>query len=337
MRVSAVNRRAGACVALLGVAVCCLAPASLRAQRYSRPIEFSGPVNRTLGTNLNAAKLQSPEDRTPWLKLEEAPFHAEDLFNSGDSLQGVMAPVYLTPALSPAQRKRLKDQADRRKNWEFAQPEDAADVPKAEDMLNQPEYDASGRDKKSISVVERYMERVDPSRKQASERGTAAGRSRDNQESSLLDSRLRRDLRPSDSNIGDRLFGSTGTDPVSPLSGLDNNDSVMLFERTRTLKARLSEFNQLLGSGPPPGSANGTDGGFTPSAATSQFQPAFTLPTAAGFGAPGAGGLAGPAPLAPPTVNAPPFGQSLPALNSPPAAPASSFTPPTYSVPVRKF
>ncbi len=336
MSASTVNRRAGACVALLGVAVCCLAPASLRAQRYSRPIEFSGPVNSTLGTNLNAAKLQNPEDRTPWLKLDEAPFHAADLFNNGDSLQGVMAPVYLTPALSPAQRKRLKDQADRRKNWEFAQPENAADSPTPEDLLNLPEYDTNGRDKKSTTVVERYMERIDPARKQAQDRAADPDRSSYNKEPKLLDDRLRQNTRPLNNGVGDWLPGGTGSDSASSLPGSEDN-SVILFERTRTLKARLSEFNQLLGSGPPPGSANGTDGGFTPSAATSQFQPAFSLPTMSGFASPGAGGLAGPASLALPTVNAQPFSQSLPALNSPPAAPASSFTPPIYTAPVRKF
>lgn len=336
MKASAVNRRAAVCVALLG-AVVGLASTPLRAQRYSRPIEFSGPLNRTLGTNLNAAKLQSPDDRTPWLKLDESPFHASDLFDSGNSLQGVMAPVYLSPVLSPSQRKRLKDQEDRRKNWEFAQPDDAAELPTAEDLLNLPEYGADGRDKKSSSVVQRYLERVDPSRKQTQDRASDPDRFSDNKQPSLLDDRLRRDGSPLKNEIGGWLPGATGADVPSALPGSENNDSVMLFERTRTLKARLSEFNQLLNSGTASGPAGGTGGGFTPSAATMQVLPGFAPPAASGLATPGFGGLAGPASIAFPTVNAQPFSQSSPALNSPPAAPPSGFTPPTYSVPVRKF
>lgn len=326
MKSSLVSRRAGACVAVAGAVVVCVAPAALWAQRYSRPIEFSAPLNRAVSTNLNEAKLKGPEDRTPWLQLEDTPFRASDLFSSGDSLQGVMAPVYRPAPLSPAQKKRLKEKQDRRKNWEFADPDEAASVPTPEEMLNLPEYDANGQEKKPANTLDRYYERLDSSRKQTQDRPGDEDRFRARKEPNLIEKRLRQTDNPLRNGLSDLLTGANGGDPTTALPGADN--SPWSLEQARSQKAHLSEFRQLLDLGPSPATASGLASGFTPSVAPARIDTTFSPLAAPSFGLPSGSAFSGPASIQAPTVNAQPFSQ--------PAPPPASLQP-LAPVPVRRF
>ncbi len=93
------------------------------------------------------------------MQLEEDLSRSLQVFKPKTSLEGVTAPrPRRVPPPSATQNKRAKEQADRKKNWVFMEPEDLTAAPTIEEMLSVPEYTRDGQDKKALSPMERFYQ-----------------------------------------------------------------------------------------------------------------------------------------------------------------------------------
>ena len=57
--------------------------------------------------------------------------------------------------------KKAKEMMERKRNWVFMDPDDAAEGPSMEEVFNVHEYDSDGQEKKSHSALERFYEKLD--------------------------------------------------------------------------------------------------------------------------------------------------------------------------------
>ena len=92
-------------------------------------------------------------------EMEEGLYRPLPSSTSQSSLDGVAAPLPSGPAPTVIQSQRVKELLERRKNWIFMRPEDLLAEPTLGEILRAPEYGKDGREKQSVSALERYFER----------------------------------------------------------------------------------------------------------------------------------------------------------------------------------
>lgn len=132
-------------------AVCCFASTTLRgADSPSGSEASSGSTPAASGSA--SAEFQSPERH---VNLPDRPRSLGDMFN-GNSSQPFSAPP--RPAYVPRQRSTsLLDDP----NWGLVRPEDIVQDYMTREVLKMPDYGPDGRDRSSMSVLERYYDRQD--------------------------------------------------------------------------------------------------------------------------------------------------------------------------------
>src|SRR5205814_1422396 len=69
-------------------------------------------------------------------------------------------PVTRQPQLSPAQVKKLKEMREKKENWVFANPEEAGKDSTLEEVFPMSEYDPDALEKKSLTPMERFYQRL---------------------------------------------------------------------------------------------------------------------------------------------------------------------------------
>jgi hypothetical protein len=96
------------------------------------------------------------------MQLEEELSKSLQVFKPKTSLEGVTAPRPRPAQPAPInQNKRVKEQADRKKNWAFMSPDDLIAGPTIEDLLDTPDYTPDGREKKAVSPLERFYDNLE--------------------------------------------------------------------------------------------------------------------------------------------------------------------------------
>lgn len=130
-------------------------PGAALAQERGRSIEFSAPKSDELSTNLH--QLTSKKDSLK--QLEEDTYKAIQSFSGMGSLDGVPADP-INPNRIVVSTKQIKDAMDRKKNYLWMTPEQLVPSVKVEDLLKLPDYGLDGRDKKSLSPMELYYEKL---------------------------------------------------------------------------------------------------------------------------------------------------------------------------------
>ncbi len=141
-----------------GVAVCAGQSAS---RQPARPIEFSSPRSDEVTTNLH--QLTSRKDGLRQLE-EDLYAPLQKSLGPRNSLEGVMAPLPKPPAPSAVQNRRVKELLERRKNWMFMAPEDLLASPTVDKVLKSPEYGGDWQDRKELTPLEAYYQRMMPKR-----------------------------------------------------------------------------------------------------------------------------------------------------------------------------
>ncbi len=346
MRFSFISRRSGAGAALCGAVAlaCALTPCYGQSGRPS-PIQFSPPRGERALTNLNEVRSSRREgDNLVRQRLEEDSRGASGLLNADDSSEpfNYLPPIY-SPLLSSPRSKRLKQQADRRKNWFLMQPEDAGKLPTSEEVLDMPEYDSDGQPKKEKSAVERYYDKLDGKGARKPDRPGDGSQDRDEDrfgpknDSAISDPFLSRsDGLPKDvlgNGMGDWLSRARDNDSMFAPSRPDN--SALLFERTVAQQERLKEFRRSLESPSLPTPAPVGEAAL-PALARPETSPVPLPSSTPPFGLSGASPTPGLAPLPSPWLNTPPR-QPAWQPNLPSLSPTPSLLQPVSPIPVRKF
>src|SRR6266567_1162423 len=193
----------GFCLALAtaglsGVLVC-----SPRAggQERGRPIEFSRPKSTEVSTNLH----QLGTKRDGLRQLQDDLLQPFGAFGPKSSLDGVLAPASAvpTPAAPPILSKRAKELQERRKNLIFMSPEDLVPGLSPEEIFKMPQYDKNGQERKKLSPLEQYYERLDHS-------GDAAATQNPRKEGQTFDARKSPDQRKNSESQDDALTHQPG-------------------------------------------------------------------------------------------------------------------------------
>lgn len=242
-------RFSGATVAVL---LCALFSGSLQAQQSrGRAIHFSDPKADTASTNVNQMGV-----RNSGLKnLEDDLFRPLQSFSPKSSLDGVAAPLpppHVTRPVVPSQRAR--ELMDRRRNWVFTQPEDSIPGLTAEEMFNLREYDEDGQEKKKLSAVEEYYERLYRERNSALDAGRERFDARDDRwDEDVAETRPPVPESESERNLRQLLYSSPAANNLFPSSDTPafvdlfrNRDANVIDDGTRAQKARLEEFKQMM-------------------------------------------------------------------------------------------
>jgi len=117
-------------------------------------IEFSGPKGSGAISNLN--RLGPGEAR--FNRMQEDLSRPFESLSKGSSMDGVMVAPFQPSAAQPALNRRDKQLMEQRKNWAFTDLNDLTSQPSLEEMFNVREYGPDGREKKSLSPIEKYYE-----------------------------------------------------------------------------------------------------------------------------------------------------------------------------------
>lgn len=135
----------------VAVAVCCFGSMALRGEDSSSGSD-GNPASTPAGSASSSGEFQSPERH---VNLPDRPRSIGDMFN-GNNSQPLSAPP--APAFVPRQHSTsiLDDP-----NWGLATPEDIVQDYMSREILKMPNYGPDGRDRNSMSVLERYYDRQD--------------------------------------------------------------------------------------------------------------------------------------------------------------------------------
>ncbi len=136
---------------------------SLMGLVFCASAQEKAPAPESKGSDAAAAK--TPK-RDGLLQLEEQLRQALKMLkpNAADDLSANPAPVK-PRAITPAQTKRAKDLAERRKNWMMMNPDDLTAMPSLEELFNLPEIGPDGRVKQTPSELKRIFGELDPEAK----------------------------------------------------------------------------------------------------------------------------------------------------------------------------
>lgn len=146
--------------ALVAIAACCLAAGTTFAQR-SQPIQFSSPESGVVVSNLN----QLGPKQSGLKQLEEDLSKSFESLNPDSSLGAVIAapsrPMPRPPSRQSILSKGAKEWEDYKKNWGFMDPGELTKEPSLEKMFGLKEYDKNGQEKKPVSALEKYNQKLD--------------------------------------------------------------------------------------------------------------------------------------------------------------------------------
>jgi len=135
-------------------AVCLSAVAQNGAPPASKPIIFSAPAGDIAASNAPSLALRF-SDRPNFANEVRAPV---SVFNAqGPSLPSPALPR--APTLSRAEAQRLQKMLDQRENWALLTPEEILGVDVSRNTLRTPGQEAAADGQKSMTVVERFLER----------------------------------------------------------------------------------------------------------------------------------------------------------------------------------
>lgn len=146
----------------LAVAACVwggLAVPGVRAQDKPAVADPKSPPAVTRPAPVSA---RPPLPKNGLLRLEESISRSfQFLKPSGSSFNGVPMPPMPTRPMAALPSRRARQLQDEQKNWVFMNPDDLTALPKAEDILNVPEYHKGLLDRKSLTPVERFYQDLD--------------------------------------------------------------------------------------------------------------------------------------------------------------------------------
>jgi len=181
----------------------------------SRPSDISENSASEIATNLHQLSTRKDGLR----RLEDELSRSVKPFNPDNSLEGVMSPPPL-PNTSPVHLdKRTKDMLERKKNWIFMNPDEVAAGGPTSELFHLNEKEADGSEKKQLSPLEQFYEKI-------------TGRSRGVSGSNPAKGQGKKD---------DPLNPSAGRDPrLDPASQDDGNQQTSKEDQKRTAKKLFS-------------------------------------------------------------------------------------------------
>lgn len=137
--------------ALLLAATCCLAGPK------PEKIQISDPANPNPVAVSNLHRLDPSKSFSK--QIEEDIFRPFKSSDSANSLDPVMTP-FRPPQQQPVPTKRQRELMDQRRNWAFANSSDLLpQEPTLEESMNVKQYGPDGREKESLSLIEKYYNR----------------------------------------------------------------------------------------------------------------------------------------------------------------------------------
>lgn len=159
------------CGRLAAIAVLASGLSLAHAGGHGEKIEFSEPTTPTVSSNVSDTVNPALERLNPTSPFRQA---REDLLrplkealpSAADSMQGVMSlppPEQFQP--QPRLSKHERELLDRRRNWAFSDWNDLFPDPSLDDASGLKDLTADGKDKQSISVIQRYLDREDQPQK----------------------------------------------------------------------------------------------------------------------------------------------------------------------------
>lgn len=358
----------GICAWAVGFAVFGVLETKTLAQgaQSDKPIDFSRAPSDEVTTNIN--ELRAHKDGLH--QLEDNLFRPLQSVAPKSSLDAIFVPPERTVIMRPAQSKKARELRDRQKNWAFIDP-DATEKPQTtEEAFQVKEYDADGKEKKKLTLVEQFYRRLERQRKGKNDPQDDNADDEDSTKRKARDSSLDDSDDDSNSFVSSKKNGEDGkkkdSDPwqlspiLTPLNssgpfndflGSDNNTrSSPTQAQIEAQKSRMSEFQQILGIAPAvsPNAATpssltpvidpvrrplgGLDsfGGFPKSAFDPQIG---TINPSSGLGG-GLGGLGDPGAK---TFNLQPLPTSPGLRLDTPIQPSLAPPAPNFTAPVRKF
>ena len=251
-------------------------PAAKNATRNTKAVLV--PDEATSEVNSNAPQTGIKKDGLK--QVEDDLFKPlKKQFSLKSSLDAVFVPPQPRLRRDPVpQTKKEKEEEAEKREWVFLSPEEVASGPSIEEIFNVPEYGPDGLEKKKLSPMERYIEKMDKngngetnSNAQArdSKGYTAANQSRAKEDAELVErskhpkkveessfERMQK-LFSANSENTSRIGASRGT--VSDIFGTGDNKPSP--EWTKGQKDRMDEFKQLSGFSSP---SSATTLGFDP-------------------------------------------------------------------------
>jgi hypothetical protein len=114
-------------------------------------------------TNVAGSTVKPPAGgKSGLLRLEEELSRSFDALKPApSSLDGVAPPPLEARPVPTRQSKRAKELQDRRKSWIFMTPEELMGTPKSDDFFKLPEDSLDSQDRKTLSPVERFYQRLE--------------------------------------------------------------------------------------------------------------------------------------------------------------------------------
>lgn len=139
-----------------------LCTASGAEKRRGQSLDFSDGASSQSSTN------QTGRKKDGLRQLEEElyqPLQNLAPKSSGSSLDAVMPPLATRPSTTPPiSSKRAKEIRERMQNWIFLSPDEQMKGLTPEEIFNMPEYDANGQEKKKLSAIEKFYQRLERER-----------------------------------------------------------------------------------------------------------------------------------------------------------------------------
>ncbi len=129
------------------------------AERRRRQIEFSKPRTEIVSTNLQETNAKKLEETLLRQRMEPGAGRPAELFDEQGSFDAPVLPP-APSALSPAQRKRLKELLDRRRNWVYLSVEELGLGWETEEKLGLSSDTRGPGRREKPSVFERFFERL---------------------------------------------------------------------------------------------------------------------------------------------------------------------------------
>lgn len=279
------------CGRLAAIAVIASGLSLAHAGGQGEKIQFSEPSTPIISSNLSGAMNSALERLNPTSPLRQA---REDLLrplkealpSPADSMEGVMSlppPAQSQPRLSKHERELI----DKRRNWAFSDWNDLFPDASQDDSSGLKDLSTDGKDKQSISVIQRYLDRQDQSQKYGALTNNntlppwdADGRySADFQNPALFDP-----LNAKPNTFGQMLHASQqNAKGIGKMNGVfkDMAGYNIGSQEEAAWKKRRDEFQHLLDPNQPatkPNNSLFTDPFSSPASQTAQHQPAQAQP-----------------------------------------------------------
>ncbi len=218
-----------------------------------RPVEFSAPRSSEGATNLN----QVTDSATRLRQFEQELFKPTVSLSPNGSLGGVPAPV-VPPTVRVVPSRQDQEQADRRKNWVFTNPEDLMAVPNVQALSKSPDSDKQQAENLKLSALEQYFlgtlnQQKKPNHK-SSKDVFQDSVGEDLEDLNATDKNLPESVRESEAQLrkllkpANGMAGSAGSPQSAVAANIANEKNSLLYANPADAhKALMEEYRQMLG------------------------------------------------------------------------------------------